>query len=49
MDALIEVRWVIYLGLVVAIVFYVWGYVQGYWAAECKIRRAYLGIVDDDN
>jgi len=39
-------RWVIPLvsGFVVAIVFYVWGYVQGYWAVEYKIRRENMGI-----
>jgi len=49
MDVLVEIRWAIYSGLVLAIVFFVWGYVQGYWRAEHVIRSQYLGIrVDDD-
>ncbi len=48
MDTLIEVRWAIYLGFAIAIVFFVWGYVDGYWKAERRVRGQYLGISDDD-
>jgi len=43
MDVLVEARWVVYLGFVLAIVFYVWGYVQGCRVAEDRIRRGVPG------
>ncbi len=47
MDVLIEIRWAIYSGFALAIVFFAWGYVDGYRSAEDKIHRANLGISDD--
>ncbi len=48
MDMLIEVRWAVYLGFAVAVVFFVWGYVEGYWSAEDRIRRENWGIYDNE-
>ena len=47
MDTLIEIRWAIYSGFALAIVFYVWGYVEGYRVAEDKIHRAHLGLPEE--
>lgn len=44
---LVELRWLFYSGFAVAIVFFVWGYVDGYRAAEYKIRGENWGIFDD--
>lgn len=44
MDILIELRWVIYSGFALAIVFFVLGYVDGYRSVEDKINRENLGI-----
>ena len=48
MDILVELRWLLYSGFVLAIVFFVWGHVDGYRTEERKIHRAHLGILDDD-
>ncbi len=48
LDILVELRWLFYSGFAVAIVFFVWGYVDGYRVAEDRIRRENWGIYDSE-